>query len=76
MNQQPFKVRDIVLTPRALWFPDVFCSHLIHGYPEVTTNVTFIQNNTGPFENRTQHNVRLDRCGDVIRSHAAGDVVG
>jgi hypothetical protein len=55
---------------------DVYCLHLILGYPEVTTNMTFIQNNTGPFENRTQHNVRLDQCGNVIHSHSAGDVVG
>jgi hypothetical protein len=62
--------------PMGTEVPNVYCLHLILGYPEVTTNITFIQNNTGPFENPTQHNVRLDRCGDVIRSHAASDVVG
>jgi hypothetical protein len=55
---------------------DVYCLHLILGYLEVTTNVTFIQNNTGLFENRTQHTVRLDQHGGVICSHAAGDAVG
>jgi hypothetical protein len=40
--------------------PDVYCQHLILGYLEVTTNMTFIQNNTGPFELRTQHTARLD----------------
>jgi hypothetical protein len=72
MNQKPSKIRDIVLTE----VPDVYCLHLILGYPEVTTNMTFIQNNTGPFESRTQHTVKLDRRGDVIHSHAASDVVG
>ncbi len=56
--------------------PDVYCLHLILGYPEVTTDMTFIQNNTGPFENRAQHTVRLDQWGNAILSHAAGDVVG
>ncbi len=46
--------------PTGTEIPDVYCLHLILGYPEVTTNMTFIQNNTGPFENCTQHNVRLD----------------
>ncbi len=55
---------------------DIYCLQLILGYPKVTTNMTFIQNNTGPFENRTQHTVRLDQRGDVICSHAASDVVG
>jgi hypothetical protein len=62
--------------PTGTEVPDVYCLHLVLGYPEITTNMTFIQNNTGPFENRTQHTVRLDQCGDVICSHAAGDVVG
>ncbi len=55
--------------------PDVYCLHLILGYPEVATNMTFIQNNTGPFELRTQHTVRLDQRGDVIHNTAAGDNV-
>ncbi len=62
--------------PTGTEVPDVYCLHLVLGYPEVTTNMTFIQNNTGPFESRTQHTVRLDWCGVVICSHAAGDVVG
>jgi hypothetical protein len=62
--------------PTGTKVPDVYCLHLILGYPEVTTNMTFIKNNTGLFENRTQHTVRLDQCGDVICSHAAADVVG
>ena len=63
--------------PTGTEVPDVYCFHLILGYPEVTTNMTFIQNNTGPFENRTHHSVRLDRRGDVIHNHSAGDdVVG
>ncbi len=39
---------------------NVYCLHLSLGYPEVTTNMTFIQNNTGPFELCTQHTVKLD----------------
>jgi hypothetical protein len=35
--------------------------------------MTFIQNNTGPFESRTQHTVKLDWRGDVIRIHACED---
>ncbi len=62
--------------PTGTEVPDVYCLHLILGYPEVTTNMTFIQNNTGPFENHTQHTVRLDQCGNGILSHAASDVVG
>jgi hypothetical protein len=62
--------------PTGTEVPDVYCLHLILGHPEVITNMTFIQNNTGPFENRTQHTVRLDQRGNVIRSHAASDVVG
>ncbi len=62
--------------PTGTEFPDVYCLHLILGNPEVTTNMTFIQNNTGPFEDCTQHTVRLDWRGNVICSHAAGDVVG
>jgi hypothetical protein len=62
--------------PMGTEVPDVYCLHLIIGYPEVTINMTFIQNNTGPFENCTQHTVRLDQRGIVIRSHAASDVVG
>jgi hypothetical protein len=62
--------------PTGTEVPDVYCLHLLLGFPEVTTSMTFIQNNTGPFENRTQHTVRLDRCGDVIRNHSADDVVG
>ena len=62
--------------PTGTEVPDVCCLHLILGYPEVTTNMTFIQNNTGPFENRTHHSVRLDQRGDVICNHSAGDVVG
>ncbi len=46
--------------PTGTEVPDVYCLHLILGYLEVTTNMTFIQNNTGPFENCTQHTVRLD----------------
>ncbi len=56
--------------------PDVYCLHLILDYPEVTTNMTFIQNNTGPFELRTQHTVRLDWHGNVICNTAVGDIVG
>jgi hypothetical protein len=62
--------------PTGTEVPDVYCLHLILGYPEVTTNMTFIQNNTGPFESRTQHTVKLDRRGNVIRNHAASDVAG
>jgi hypothetical protein len=46
--------------PMGTEVPDVYCLQLILGYPEVTTNMTFIQNNTGPFKNHTQHTVRLD----------------
>ena len=46
--------------PTGTEVPDVYCLHLILGYPEVTTNMKFIQNNTGPFESRTQHTVKLD----------------
>jgi hypothetical protein len=62
--------------PTGTEVPDVYCLHLILGCPEVTTNMTFIQNNTGPFELCTQHTVRLDQCGNVIRNTAAGDIVG
>ncbi len=46
------------------------------GYLEVTTNIPFIPNNTGPFELRTQHTVRLNQCGNVIHNNEANDVVG
>jgi hypothetical protein len=46
--------------PTGIEVPNVYCLHLILGYLEVATNMTFIQNNTGPFENQTQHTVRLD----------------
>jgi hypothetical protein len=52
--------------PMGTEVPDIYCLHLILGYPEVTTNMTFIQNNTGPFENCTLHTVRLDQCDNVI----------
>ncbi len=57
-------------------FPDIYSLHLILGYPEVTTNIPFIPNNTGPFELRTQHTVRLNQCGNHIDNNEANDVVG
>jgi len=56
-------------------FPDIYSLHLIIGYLEVTTNTPFIPNNTGPFELRTQHTVRLNQCGNVIHNNEANDVV-
>ena len=62
--------------PTGTEFPDIYSLHLILGYPEVTTNIPFIPNNTGPFELRTQHTVRLNQCGNVIHNNEANDVVG
>jgi hypothetical protein len=62
--------------PTGTEFPDIYSLHLILGYPEVTTNIPFIPNNTGPFELRTQHTVSLNQCGNVIHNNEANDVVG
>ncbi len=62
--------------PTGTKVPDIYCLHLILGYPEITNNISFIPNNTGPFETCTQHTARLDWRGDVICSTAADDVVG
>jgi hypothetical protein len=62
--------------PTGTEFPDIYSLHLILDYPEVTTNIPFIPNNTGPFELRTQHTVRLSQCGNVIHNNEANDVVG
>ncbi len=75
-ESKSFQSKGYSSHPTGTEVPDVYCLHLILGYLEVTTNMTFIQNNTGPFENCTQPTVRLDQHGDVICNHAAGDVVG
>ena len=46
--------------PTGTEFPDIYSLHLILGYPEIKTNITFILNNTGPFELFTQNTVRLN----------------
>ncbi len=56
-------------------FPDIYSLHSLIGYLEITTNLTFIPNNTGPFELRTQHTVRLDRRSSVICNTTADDNV-
>jgi hypothetical protein len=56
--------------------PDIYCLHLILGYPEITNNIPFIPNNTGPFESCTQHTVSLDQRGKVICNTMADDDVG
>ena len=62
--------------PTGTEIPDIQCLHFILGYSEVTTNLTFLPNNTGPFELRTQHTVRLDRRGSVIRNTSSDDAAG
>ena len=59
--------------PTGTEIPDIQCLHFILGYSEVTTNLTFLPNNTGPFELRTQHTVRLDQRGSVIHNPLSSD---
>ena len=62
--------------PTGTVFPDIYSLHLILGYPEVTTNIPFIPNNTGTFELCNQNTVGLNQCCNVIHNNEANDLVG
>jgi hypothetical protein len=75
-ESKAFQSKRYKYHPTGIEVPDIYCLHLILGYPEITNNIPFIPNNTGPFESHTQHTIRLGQCGEAICKTMADDDVG